>query len=236
MNYRKVYESIVSPKPHRYKGDGTYYERHHILPKCMGGDNSKENLVLLTAREHFIAHRLLIRVYPKVGKLVSALMACMMFSKGRAQVTTGRKYEAAKIECRKKLSPVMKGAGNPFWGKEHSPESLEKMRAARPSIIGEKNPNYGNKWTEEQKRALSLKKMGQNAGDGNSSKRPEVRVKISAGKMGSLNPMATNWVLKNKKTGEVVSFKGGLKRFLKSYGSTYFALRKGRDKNWEMVS
>ena len=36
-----------------------YYENHHIIPKCFGGDNNKDNLVLLTAKEHFIVHILL---------------------------------------------------------------------------------------------------------------------------------------------------------------------------------
>jgi hypothetical protein len=36
-----------------------YTESHHIIPKSLGGSNSKENLVLLTAREHYIAHLLL---------------------------------------------------------------------------------------------------------------------------------------------------------------------------------
>jgi len=36
-----------------------YVERHHILPRCLNGDDSSENLVFLTAKEHFIAHYLL---------------------------------------------------------------------------------------------------------------------------------------------------------------------------------
>ena len=44
-------------------------EVHHIVPKCLGGSNKKENLVELTAREHFICHRLLCEIYPKNKKL-----------------------------------------------------------------------------------------------------------------------------------------------------------------------
>jgi hypothetical protein len=49
-----------------------YSENHHIVPKSLGGNNSKENLVQLTAREHFICHRLLIRmlVGENKGKMV----------------------------------------------------------------------------------------------------------------------------------------------------------------------
>jgi hypothetical protein len=43
-----------------------YYEKHHILPKSLGGTNKKENLVYLTAAEHFRAHRFLVDMV--VGK------------------------------------------------------------------------------------------------------------------------------------------------------------------------
>lgn len=43
----------------RYKGDGTYYELHHIVPRCLGGTDEKTNLVFLTLHEHVQAHYLL---------------------------------------------------------------------------------------------------------------------------------------------------------------------------------
>lgn len=43
----------------RYKGDGTYYELHHIIPRCLGGTDEKTNLVFLTLHEHVQAHYLL---------------------------------------------------------------------------------------------------------------------------------------------------------------------------------
>ena len=43
----------------RIKGDGFYYENHHIIPKSCGGDNTKDNLVLLTLSEHYRCHSLL---------------------------------------------------------------------------------------------------------------------------------------------------------------------------------
>lgn len=44
---------------YRYKGDSTYYELHHIIPRCCGGTDAKSNLVLLTLSEHLQAHYLL---------------------------------------------------------------------------------------------------------------------------------------------------------------------------------
>jgi hypothetical protein len=59
--YNKWYCSIVEQAKNRIKRDGVLYEKHHIIPKSLGGDNSKENLVNLTCREHFICHRLLVK-------------------------------------------------------------------------------------------------------------------------------------------------------------------------------
>lgn len=67
MNYQKIYMSIVNnaraDEINRIcrKKTGEYFEKHHIKPKSIGGDNSKANLVFLTPREHFICHALLIR-------------------------------------------------------------------------------------------------------------------------------------------------------------------------------
>jgi len=64
MNYKNIYDSIIKKAKEEelngYRSLG-YFEKHHILPKSLGGSNDKENLVKLTAREHFICHALLIR-------------------------------------------------------------------------------------------------------------------------------------------------------------------------------
>lgn len=66
MDYLKIYNRIVAKaklegrkKLPRQHEDYVYYESHHIIPKCIGGIDAKFNIVLLTAREHFIAHWLL---------------------------------------------------------------------------------------------------------------------------------------------------------------------------------
>lgn len=61
-----------------------YFERHHIIPKCLGGSNDKSNLIDLYAEEHFHAHKLLAQEYPENGKLVSAY-AMMAFIKNEHQ-------------------------------------------------------------------------------------------------------------------------------------------------------
>lgn len=47
------------------KINGSYFERHHIKPRCVGGSDDEDNLVLLTGREHFVAHCLLAMIAKK---------------------------------------------------------------------------------------------------------------------------------------------------------------------------
>lgn len=72
MNYRHVYCAIIRHAKSeeklgiRVKGNGNYYEAHHILPKSLFPlwNKRKSNVVLLTAREHFFCHQLLVKIYP----------------------------------------------------------------------------------------------------------------------------------------------------------------------------
>jgi len=70
MDYQKIYKQLVEKAQNRIL-EG-YKENHHIVPKCIGGSNKSDNLVDLTAREHFLAHWLLVKIYPEEFKLLCA--------------------------------------------------------------------------------------------------------------------------------------------------------------------
>lgn len=78
--YYKTYNSLVDKALQRgldkRKLEG-YYEKHHILPKCLGGKDENNNYVLLTAREHVLAHMLLQRIYPNNYKLINSMIAML---------------------------------------------------------------------------------------------------------------------------------------------------------------
>lgn len=61
MNYERIYNEFILDR--RLKEQkilkGQYTETHHIIPKCMGGNDQKENLIKLTPEDHFFAHLLL---------------------------------------------------------------------------------------------------------------------------------------------------------------------------------
>jgi hypothetical protein len=63
MNHCKIYISIIENRKNNPLPLDEYGEKHHIVPRSLGGNNSKENLVRLTAREHFICHALLAEMY-----------------------------------------------------------------------------------------------------------------------------------------------------------------------------
>lgn len=73
MNYKTIYDDLVKTRD-KLERKEQYTEEHHIIPRCLGGSDNKENLVSLTAREHLIAHKLLCRIYPSETKLKIALL------------------------------------------------------------------------------------------------------------------------------------------------------------------
>lgn len=72
MNYQKIYNNLISRAQAREPLSG-YKETHHIIPRCLGGSDDKENLAELTAREHFIAHLLLCKINEGHFGLASAM-------------------------------------------------------------------------------------------------------------------------------------------------------------------
>lgn len=142
MNYLKHYGSLIERAKNRVMGG--YSEKHHIIPKCLGGSDEKENLVILTAREHYVAHQLLVKIYPGNRKLAYA--ALMMSSDS---VLLSRSTNRSYAWLRKRASESFKGSGNPMYGKPCPWQAL-----------GMDPPTKGIKWSEETKRKLSIAQTG----------------------------------------------------------------------------
>lgn len=88
-----------------------YFEHHHIVPRSLGGSNDDENIVRLTAREHYICHRLLIRFHHGADKAKMARALQMMMLKGRGQqryhiAVTSRVYQHLRSEHAKAVRGV----------------------------------------------------------------------------------------------------------------------------------
>lgn len=118
MNYQKIHNQLIERGKIRNLTDRkkTYFETHHIIPKCMNGSDDDSNLVNLTAREHFLIHWLLHRIYPDNTYLQNAFFRCAYKgnSKNRNFIPSSRSYEEARmcrklsIKTRKKMSKTRK--------------------------------------------------------------------------------------------------------------------------------
>lgn len=115
MNYQKIYNKLVEYRQ-QYPATG-YVERHHILPKSMGGSDDPSNLVVLTGREHWVAHLLLWKVYRNSQTIQACHMMAMRCKvRGISKVRSSRMYETLRIEHAKLVSERHKitqlGEGN----------------------------------------------------------------------------------------------------------------------------
>jgi hypothetical protein len=134
--YSKIYFSITSNAKQRIT-EG-YTELHHIIPQSMGGSNDKENLVELTAREHFICHWLLVKMTAgdDRSKMLYALKGMKAENKYQQRYQTkitARVYETFRIEHSINHSKVMKAKNLVPWNKggvEITDEHRENLQNA----------------------------------------------------------------------------------------------------------
>lgn len=108
MDYKKVYNELIAST--RMQHIDGYYETHHIVPKAEGGSDDKTNLVKLTARQHYIAHLLLAKIYDDCA-MHCAIMAMGMKTKsmGRNFRFNSRLYEKLKLKRSEFMSELMRG-------------------------------------------------------------------------------------------------------------------------------
>lgn len=127
MRYQEHYDRLIErarnrdlPKP---------YERHHAVPKCMGGNNDKSNIVKLTPEEHYVAHQLLVKIYPEQPKLAYA--ALMMTRCSTGQFRNNKLYGWLRKQVGVAASKRFKGIKRaPF-----TPEHCANIAAAKVGMI-----------------------------------------------------------------------------------------------------
>jgi hypothetical protein len=145
--YTNWYLSIISKA--RDRTVTGYAEKHHIIPKSLGGSNKQSNLVKLTAREHFICHWLLTKMVndTKSKYQMWNAFSCMLYRENPNQKrykVNSKIFENIKIEGSKIKSSKFSGTNNPMFG-----------------IKGNMHPSYGKTWTEEHRKNSSISHLGQ---------------------------------------------------------------------------
>ena len=110
MNYQNIYTSIVERAKQRPVTG--YVERHHILPRCMGGKDASDNLVDLTPEEHFLCHQLLARIHRDTEhyhKLIFAVQCMTRMGPNRKGFSKLKTFGWIKREVANALSAINKG-------------------------------------------------------------------------------------------------------------------------------
>lgn len=157
--YTSWYYSIIknAKSQVRIKGNGIYYENHHIIPRCMSGSNEYNNLILLTAREHFICHHLLIKMVEdsKIKhKLIGAFRAFNMRSKNQNRNLTAYQYEILRKQNSIHQSEFRK---TQVFSKEsliRRAESMKKAWAKHPTMRDDLIKRNKNRVWKSKKRAV----------------------------------------------------------------------------------
>ena len=154
-----------------------YVERHHVIPRSLGGSDDAGNLVSLTAREHFVCHWLLTKMYTGEAryKMLNALRMMRAEKIGQYRYSnkiTARVYESIKQEYAQLQSVLRSGKGNGFYGKTHTEEARQRISEANKgrvqsqeekekqiaAITGRKRAPFSDEWREK----MSKSKQGEN--------------------------------------------------------------------------
>jgi hypothetical protein len=189
MDYKKHYELLIETRRNRIVDVSSYYEKHHIIPRSMCGTDDDNNLILLTAREHFIAHWLLWRIHR--NQQMAFAFFCMCKMSNYSDKVSSRAYEEAKLvrsefiiqfnktyHLGKKLSKnEIEIISRRFKGVSKSIEHKEKISKSLTGKV--KTQSHKNKISEklkefdwssytERNKKISLKNSGN--GNGRSKK------------------------------------------------------------------
>lgn len=111
MNYQRIYADIIERAKTRVPCG--YVERHHIIPRCMGGPDTKGNMVALTPEEHFVAHVLLVKIYPQEKNLI---LAVQKMTRGHTGKRKRRLYGWLKRKHSARIRELQMGSGNSQFG------------------------------------------------------------------------------------------------------------------------
>ncbi len=144
MNYSLHYDRVIDRAKSTSILPGVYYEIHHIIPKCLGGTDNADNLVKLLPEEHYVAHQLLVKIYPDNQKLIYA--ALMMTISTEKQIRNNKLYKWIRNKC----SQSRKGV----------PKTEEHKRNMSLCRLGKSNEKIkGVPKTDEHRLKMSLAKL-----------------------------------------------------------------------------
>jgi len=129
MDYSRIYNEFISDRRNRESflfSSGIYYEKHHIIPRALGGPDEKSNIICITPSDHLFAHKLLALIHG--GSMWHALNMCNVADSSCKGIRLCRRwYERVKNERSRYMSSTMSGENHHFYGKKLSQEHIKKL-------------------------------------------------------------------------------------------------------------
>lgn len=129
MNYKKIYDNLITRASSRILNG--YSEKHHIVPRCLGGSDDPTNLVDLTPEEHYVAHQLLVKIYPDNPKIIRAAVM-MIPSRPSNKMYGWLRKKFAKVQSKRQS-----GKGNSQFGTKwiHNKSTMSSMKISKSDPI-----------------------------------------------------------------------------------------------------
>lgn len=115
MDYHRIYREFIKDRREKEPGLTGYTERHHILPRSLGGTDDADNLIELTSEDHFFAHLLLAKMHG--GKMASALHLMLQRPRNlwRRRFSSRRSYGFAARLAYRMQSEAWEAESNPLF-------------------------------------------------------------------------------------------------------------------------
>lgn len=157
--YTLWYNNIIERAKTRKLPSGIYLEKHHVIPRSLGGTDVINNIVKLTAKEHFVCHLLLTKMTTGLARRSMAYAAWRMTHidgrkryvpsskiyefmrknlsesyKGVKKTSTWWKDKKHSIKSRQKQSEVKSGSNNPMWGRNHKVDSIRRIKEKQMGV------------------------------------------------------------------------------------------------------
>jgi hypothetical protein len=160
MDYLKIYNSLIDNSKNKTFDKDQYFETHHVIPKCLGGTDNKNNLVKLTAREHFVAHWILFRLHP-TNKQIAAAFHIITFGTNSRNT---RKKHNGYIPSSRAIAEAREAKVLHNKGSKHSEDTITKMKNTWKDKIenGYISPTKGKITSDDTKEKQRQAKLGKN--------------------------------------------------------------------------
>ena len=140
-------KSLLSRPVPKKRGNKNGLEKHHVVPTCVGGEDDVSNFIMLTVREHYIAHLLLSLAYPDNKNLWwSVFKSSKQWSLNSRQIELVKPHLKTSEEAKLKnsqwhLDYYKDKSNHPWTGREMTDEHKQKIsKTLSPRVKGIKNP------------------------------------------------------------------------------------------------